>query len=94
VKIPIRFGRWPQRIGLRLALGFGISVVLMLVALAQAIFQIHTITGVTQRFATGDMQRLLRVQALSFADRGRRPCVDPADQCTARKSGARIRGCG
>jgi diguanylate cyclase (GGDEF)-like protein len=70
VKIPIRFGRWPQRIGLRLALGFGISVVLMLVALAQAIFQIHTITGVTQRFATGDMQRLLRVQALSLQTEG------------------------
>ncbi|HPW30329.1 MAG TPA: HAMP domain-containing protein, partial [Rhodoferax sp.] len=70
MKIPIRFGRWPQRIGLRLALGFGISVVLMLVALAQAIFQIHTITGVTQRFATGDMQRLLRVQALSLQTEG------------------------
>lgn len=52
---------WPQRIGWRLALGFGVLVVLMLVALAQAIFQIHHITGVTQRFATGDMQRLLRV---------------------------------
>ena len=33
----------------------------MLVALAQATFQIRHITGVTQRFATGDMQRLLRV---------------------------------
>ncbi len=53
---------WPRRIGWRLALGFGVLVVLMLVALAQAIFQIHHITGVTQRFATGDMQRLLRVQ--------------------------------
>ena len=45
-------------------------VVLMLVALAQAIFQIHHITGVTQRFATGDMQRLLRVQALSLQTEG------------------------
>jgi diguanylate cyclase (GGDEF)-like protein len=42
----------------------------MLVALAQAIFQIHHITGVTQRFATGDMQRLLRVQALSLQTEG------------------------
>ena len=60
----------PRRIGWRLALGFGVLVVLMLVALAQAIFQIHTITGVTQRFATGDMQRLLRVQALSMQTEG------------------------
>jgi GGDEF domain-containing protein len=62
--------RWPRRIGWRLALGFGVLVVLMLVALAQAIFQIHHITGVTQRFATGDMQRLLRVQALSLQTEG------------------------
>ncbi|MBI2748187.1 MAG: EAL domain-containing protein [Burkholderiales bacterium] len=61
---------WPQRIGWRLALGFGVLVALMLVALTQAIFQIHTITGVTQRFATGDMQRLLRVQALSLQTEG------------------------
>lgn len=60
----------PRRIGWRLALGFGVLVVLMLVALAQAIFQIHNITGVTQRFATGDMQRLLRVQALSLQTEG------------------------
>ena len=61
---------WPRRIGWRLALGFGVLVALMLVALAQAIFQIHNITGVTQRFATGDMQRLLRVQALSLQTEG------------------------
>ena len=61
---------WPQRIGWRLALGFGVLVALMLVALAQAIFQIHHITGVTQRFATGDMQRLLRVLALSLQTEG------------------------
>ena len=61
---------WPQRIGWRLALGFGVLVVLMLVALAQATFQIRHITGVTQRFATGDMQRLLRVQALSLQTEG------------------------
>jgi diguanylate cyclase (GGDEF)-like protein len=53
-----------------LALGFGVLVALMLVALAQAIFQIHVITGVTQRFATGDMPRLLRVQALSLQTEG------------------------
>lgn len=58
--------RWPRRIGWRLALGFGVLVALMLVALAQAIFQIHSIKGVTQRFATGDMQRLLRVQSLTL----------------------------
>jgi CHASE3 domain sensor protein len=63
-------GWWPRRIGWRLALGFGVLVALMLVALAQAIFQIHNITGVTQRFATGDMQRLLRVQALSLQTEG------------------------
>lgn len=65
----VRVG-WPQRIGWRLALGFGVLVALMLVSLTQAIFQIHTITGVTQRFATGDMQRLLRVQALSLQTEG------------------------
>jgi diguanylate cyclase (GGDEF)-like protein len=61
---------WPRRIGWRLALGFGVLVVLMLVALAQATYQIRNITGVTQRFATGDMQRLLRVQALSMQTEG------------------------
>lgn len=61
---------WPRRIGWRLALGFGVLVVLMLAALAQAVFQIHHIKGVTQRFATGDMQRLLRVQALSLQTEG------------------------
>jgi|GEM_PF-620207 diguanylate cyclase (GGDEF)-like protein len=61
---------WPRRIGWRLALGFGVLVALMLLALSQAILQIHTITGVTQRFATGDMQRLLRVQALSLQTEG------------------------
>lgn len=61
---------WPRRIGWRLALGFGVLVALMLVALAQASFQIHHITQMTQRFATGDMQRLLRVQALSLQTEG------------------------
>lgn len=61
---------WPRRIGWRLALGFGVLVLLMLVALAQATFQIRSITGATQRFATVDMQRLLRVQALSLQTEG------------------------
>ena len=63
-------GWWPQRIGWRLALGFGVLITLMLVVLAQATFQIHHITGLTMRFATGDMQRLLRVQALSLETEG------------------------
>lgn len=63
-------GLWPRRIGWRLALGFGLLVVLMLVALVQASFQIHHITRMTQRFATSDMQRLLRVQALSLQTEG------------------------
>lgn len=36
----------------------------------QATYQIRHITSVTQRFATGDMQRLLRVQALSLQTEG------------------------
>ncbi len=64
-------GLWhPRRIGWRLTLGFGLLVLLMLLALAQASFQIRHITGMTQRFATGDMQRLLRVQALSLQTEG------------------------
>ena len=43
---------------------------LMLLALLKANLQINYITGVTQRFATGDMQRLLRVQALSLQTEG------------------------
>lgn len=61
---------WPRRIGWRLALGFGVLLVLMLAALAQATYQIGNIAAVTQRFATGDMQRLLRVQALSLQTEG------------------------
>lgn len=68
--LPLR-GLWhPRRIGWRLTLGFGLLVLLMLLALAQASFQIRHITGMTQRFATGDMQRLLRVQALSLQTEG------------------------
>jgi hypothetical protein len=51
-------------------MGFGLLVVLMLLVLVKANLQISHITGVTQRFATGDMQRLLRVQALSLQTEG------------------------
>jgi diguanylate cyclase (GGDEF)-like protein len=61
---------WPGRIGRRLALGFGTLVVLMLVALTQAGLQLRLVSDVTQRFADGDMQRLLRVQALSLQTEG------------------------
>ena len=61
---------WPRRIGLRLALGFGAMVLLMFAALAKANWHINYITTVTERFATVDMQRLLRVQALSLQIEG------------------------
>jgi predicted signal transduction protein with EAL and GGDEF domain len=61
---------WPSRIGRRLALGFGALVLLMLVALVQAGLQLRVVSSVTQKFATGDMQRLLRVQALSLQTEG------------------------
>ena len=54
---------WPQRIGRRLAVGFGALVVLMLLALSQAGLQLRLVSDVTRQFATGDMQRLLRVQS-------------------------------
>ena len=61
---------WPRRIGLRLALGFGLLVLLMFAALAKANWHINYITTVTERFATVDMQRLLRVQAMSLQIEG------------------------
>ncbi|WP_210543170.1 bifunctional diguanylate cyclase/phosphodiesterase [Rhodoferax sp. PAMC 29310] len=60
----------PRRLGWRLTLGFGLLLVLMLLALALAGVQIRTMTVQTQRFATEDMQRLLRVQALSLYTEG------------------------
>ncbi|OQW86524.1 MAG: hypothetical protein BWK72_16710 [Rhodoferax ferrireducens] len=63
-------GRWPRRLGWRLALGFGLLVGLMLLALSLAVWQIRTVTALTERFATHDMQRLLRVQALSLTTEG------------------------
>lgn len=61
---------WPSRIGRRLALGFGVLVLMMLLALVQAGYQLQVVSAVTHRFATGDMQRLLRVQALSLQTEG------------------------
>ena len=63
---PPHFGLWPRRLYTRLALGFGLLLGLMLLALALASWQIGSITELTRRFATQDMQRLLRVQALSL----------------------------
>ena len=65
-----RFGLWPRRLYTRLALGFGLLLGLMLLTLALASWQINAITDLTQRFATQDMQRLLRVQALSLTTEG------------------------
>jgi len=63
-------GLWPQRIGRRLALGFGVLVALMLLALVLAGFQLRLVSEVTGQFASGDMQRLLRVQSLSQQTEG------------------------
>jgi len=57
---------WPRSIGRRLALGFGALVALMLLALWYASVPLGLVSEATQRFANGDMQRLLRVQALSL----------------------------
>jgi len=64
------FRRWPRRLSWRLALGFGTLVGLMLLALALASLQIRTMTALTERIATQDMQRLLRVQSLSLTTEG------------------------
>ena len=61
---------WPQGIGRRLALGFGALVALMLLALSQVGLQLRVVSDITQRFATGDMQRLLRVQSLGIQIEG------------------------
>ncbi|WP_114969775.1 putative bifunctional diguanylate cyclase/phosphodiesterase [Rhodoferax ferrireducens] len=67
---PVGARLWPRRLGWRLALGFGSVVALMLMALALASLEIRSITHLTQRFATQDMQRLLRVQTLSLYTEG------------------------
>jgi diguanylate cyclase (GGDEF)-like protein len=61
---------WPRSIGRRLALGFGALVALMLLALWYASVPVGLVSEATQRFANGDMQRLLRVQALSLQTEG------------------------
>ena len=61
---------WPRRLSWRLALGFGTLVGLMLLALGLASLQIRAMTELTERFATQDMQRLLRVQSLSLTTEG------------------------
>lgn len=64
------FTLWPRRLAWRLALGFGLLVGLMLLALALASLQIRAMADLTERFATQDMQRLLRVQTLSLTTEG------------------------
>jgi len=61
---------WPRRIGRRLGLGFGSLVALMLLALWSAGAPLGVVADATQQFATVDMQRLLRVQALSLQTEG------------------------
>jgi diguanylate cyclase (GGDEF)-like protein len=70
IQHPVKARLWPRRLGLRLALGFGSLVALVLMALALASLEMQSITRLTQRFATQDMQRLLRVQALSLYTEG------------------------
>ncbi len=65
-----RRGLWPTRIAWRLALGLGVLVALLLLALVQSGWQLRLMSDLTQRFATGDMQRLLRVQALTLQTEG------------------------
>ena len=61
---------WPRRIGRRLGLGFGSLVVLMLLALLNASAPLRAVTQATEHFASVDMRRLLRVQALSLQIEG------------------------
>ena len=61
---------WPNRMGRRLALGFGSLVALMLFTLLQTAYQLNVVSQGVDRFATQDMQRLLRVQALSLQIEG------------------------
>jgi diguanylate cyclase (GGDEF)-like protein len=63
-------GIWPNRIGRRLALGFGTLVALMLLDFAVAGYQLRQVNNLTSQFAQGDMQRLLRVQSLSVQTEG------------------------
>ena len=69
-KMPWRTRLLPKRIGQRLALGFGALVALMLLALGYAALPLSAAADATQKFANGDMQRLLRVQSLSLQTEG------------------------
>lgn len=60
----------PRSIGWRLTLGFACLIGLMMLALVKANLQISHMTNVTQRIATEDLQRLLRVQSLSLQTEG------------------------
>ena len=57
---------WPKRIGRRVAFAFAALVALMLLAMLQAALQLRAVNDLTQRFAQGDMQLLLRVQSLAL----------------------------
>lgn len=56
----------PRRIAWRVALGFALIVVVLLVALVKANLHIHLVTRLTEQFATQDLPRLLQVQSLSL----------------------------
>ncbi|MDT8990408.1 EAL domain-containing protein [Curvibacter sp. APW13] len=56
----------PRRIAWRVSLGFGLIVLVLLAALVKANLHIHLVTRLTETFATNDLPRLLRVQALSL----------------------------
>ena len=71
MRIALWWGRlWPRRIGRRLGLGFGSLVLLMLLALWNAGMPLGLVADATEKFATVDMQRLLRVQVLSLQTEG------------------------
>ena len=65
-----QFALWPRRLSMRLALGFGLLVSLMLLTLTLASWHIRAMNDLTERFATHDMQRLLRVQSMSLTIEG------------------------
>jgi len=60
----------PQRISWRLALGFGLMVVMMVLTLGQATLQGYSQARLNERFATADLPRMLRVQSLSLQTEG------------------------
>lgn len=55
----------PRSIAARLAWALGGLVLMLLLVLGQGAWQLRMVTELTRHFATGDMQRLLRVQTLS-----------------------------